>query len=210
MVESTSSSVHGAWPSLGPRRLGEVAHALMHVANTALATYMTESASSSSAPLSFRWGFRGRRDQTAWISTPKGDQLQLLLRENHALECALRREEIPIRWNTVQVQWGAGVLWQGLQHRPGRTAVMSLGPQGRLKGTSSISALVLPDVSQSRDSLWLVDAAACELEVLDGREWVAGGPRPHRVHLPRVQWWYPRRKALSPQRQSLDDPCTNV
>ena len=86
---------------------------------------------------------------------------------NQALECTLRPEEIPVHWNTVQVQWGTGCLWQGLQHRPGRTAVLSVGPKVQLQGSSTIAGLSLPGGSQSPDSLWL-DAAACTVEVLEG------------------------------------------
>ena len=94
--------------------------------------------------------------------------LQLLLKVNQILEVTLRREEALLRWNTVRFLWGAGELWPGRQHRPGRTAVLSLGPSGRLRGSSSISSLRLPDGSNARDFLGLVDASACTLEVLEG------------------------------------------
>ena len=49
----------------------------------------------------------GKRGEATLVHTPKEVQLQLLLRVNQAVEATLRREEVPFRWNTIQVQWGA-------------------------------------------------------------------------------------------------------
>ena len=149
-------------------KLGESAPELKQLANVALASVESESASIASSPLSLRWGLMGRRAQGVSLRTPKDQMLQILLKISQTLEITLRREEVPFWWNTVQVLWGPGWLWRGQQHRPGRTAILSVGPHGRLKGSSPTASLRLPDGSRFQDCLWVLDAAACEVEVPEG------------------------------------------
>ena len=53
-VETGISTCQGAWPSLGPVKLGETAPELKQLANVALASVESESASIASSPLSLR------------------------------------------------------------------------------------------------------------------------------------------------------------
>ena len=70
----------------------------------------------------------------------------------------------------MQVQWGTGAWWQALAHRPGRAAVMALGPKVQLQVVSVVSGLSLPLGLQFQDALWLVDAAARTMKVPVGSD----------------------------------------
>ena len=129
VAETGSSTCQGAWPSMGPWKLGELAPSLKHLADSTLRLLMAGSSSSSGDAITLRWGLLGQRGVVPWISTPKEEQLRLLLKINQAFEETFRREEVPFCWNTIKVQWGPGALWQGDQHRPGRTAILALGPE---------------------------------------------------------------------------------